>query len=151
MRVIVYTRPDGGTSVCHPAWNDKLRPAGDTDDALLERCLTRIPADAVDVKIVEHDTIPLDRTFRDAWKQNATKIEVDMPKAREIHMKRIRIARDKKLAELDVNTMKALGRGDVEERNRVEMLKQTLRDLPATFNLNVATPEELKALWPSEL
>jgi hypothetical protein len=46
---------------------------------------------------------------------------------------------------LDVETMKALGRGDNARRDEVEAQKQALRDLPQTFDLSGArTTQELK-------
>lgn len=74
---------------------------------------------------------------------NTTNVKVNMNKARDIHMGRIRGARDIKLAKLDIEQLKG---EDVAEE------KQTLRDLPNTFDLTSAsTPEELKALWPNKL
>ena len=43
--------------------------------------------------------------------------------------------------------MKVLEDGDTVEQQRIADLKQTLRDVPETFNLTVATtPVELKAI-----
>lgn len=96
----------------------------------------------VPYRICDVTEIPEDRTFREAWKDNG-KVEIDMPKARDIHMDRIRADRDKALAKLDTEQMK--GRDVATE-------KQALRDLPDTFDLTTAaTPDELKALWPAEL
>lgn len=90
-----------------------------------------------------------DRTFREAWTMGAGRTDVDMPKARIIHMGRIREARDAELAKLDVPYLKALETGDTIEQSRIAALKQELRDLPATFNLSTAkTPETLKSRWP---
>lgn len=84
MRRIVFTRPDGGTSVIEPRRNIK-EPEGFTDADIEQRawdiCL---PADAINPAFVEESVIPQDRTFRDAWKPEADKIVVDLPKAKEI-------------------------------------------------------------------
>jgi hypothetical protein len=94
-------------------------------------------------EIVDESAIPSDRYFRDAWKVKTGGVEVDMPRARDIHMKNIRTERNKKLEALDVETLKG---------NDVQAEKQILRDLPTTVDLSSAsTAEELKALWPSEL
>ena len=78
---------------------------------------------------------------------------VDMAKARTIHMDVIRRARDKELAKEDVAYMKAMESGDTSAQAAVATKKQTLRDIPATFDLTtgVATTDQLKAKWPSEL
>lgn len=86
---------------------------------------------------------PDDRTFRDAWHHDGEKITVNMDKARDIHMQRIRFSRNEKLKELDVETFRG---------KNVQAEKQVLRDLPQTFDLTKAkNPEELKALWPDNL
>ena len=53
MKRIIYKTPDGGVAVIVPA---------DT----IEACIKDIPEGAV-YEIVDTDTIPIDRTFRDAW------------------------------------------------------------------------------------
>jgi len=92
---------------------------------------------------VSHEKLTVelpDRSFREAWGHD---LKVDMPRARVKHMERIRRMRDKKLKELDIETLKG---NDVQEE------KQVLRDIPATFDLDSAsTPDELKALLPKEL
>ncbi len=98
---------------------------------------------------IDPATIPPDRTFRDAWTPD---LAVDMPKARDIHMKRIRAARDQQLEKLDIETIKAVGAGDAAKAAEIEAQKQTLRDLPQTFDLSgAAMPNELKTLWPGDL
>lgn len=100
--------------------------------------------DTREKRITTTDKIPLDRTFRNAWTDdNPTQtIDVVMSKARQIHMDRIRIARDKRLRELDKRKYGA----------EFDAERQALRDLPQTFDLSGAKdPDELKALWPEEL
>ncbi len=84
-------------------------------------------------------------------------IEVDMDKARKIHMAKIRIARNKKLQELDIEIIRIIEGTDFRTGRyisfgNIPQRKQILRDIPQTFDLTVAkTPEELNALWPKEL
>lgn len=93
-------------------------------------------------RAIKKKDLPTDRYFRKAWIDNG-KIEIDMNKAREVHMDKIRELRDEKLKELDIETLKG---------NDVQAQKQVLRDLPQTIDLSTATtPEELKAIMPSEL
>ncbi len=101
-------------------------------------------------KIIEDDALPTDRTFRDAWEKNGASVGVDMQKARGIHMGRIRRARKLALDKTDIEVTKELEQGPVTKELKDK--RQTLRDLPATFDLSIATnPEELKALWPQNL
>lgn len=84
MKVIVYTRPDGGMSVFNPAPNARLQ--GEDDDTFLRRVQARaVPADATNIQFVEPSAIPPDRTFRNAWEQRGLALGVNMPKARALH------------------------------------------------------------------
>jgi hypothetical protein len=93
------------------------------------------------------------RSFRNAWcDDGGVKPGHDMVKARDIHMDRIRVERDKELERLDAEYMRADEQGNILLKQQLAAQKQTLRDLPTTFDLTVArTAEELDALWPSEL
>lgn len=142
--MLIFEKPDGSIAVMHPV--------GDVGDAAAfaeqERAKSPFLADATFVG--ETDVLP-DKAFRAAWRHNGG-IVVDMPAARDIHMGRIREKRNAKLARLDVETVQAVGKGDNAKRDLVESQKQTLRDLPQTFDLSGATtPDELAALWPAEL
>src|SRR5690606_22192825 len=87
MKLIVYTRPDGGVSVIHPA--PKARREDETEEQFLERIRRkRVPADATNVLVCED--VPRDRDFREAWECRGASVEVNIGKARTIHMNRIR-------------------------------------------------------------
>jgi hypothetical protein len=49
--------------------------------------------------------------------------------------------------------LRAIEAGDTAAQSTIGTEKQTLRDIPATFDIttNVDTPEQLKAKWPVEL
>lgn len=113
------------------------------------------------------EDINLDRYFRGAWRAtdiDPRAITIDMESAQQIHMGRkneegrvidplsIRAYRDRALVELDVPFMRALESRDTVEQGRIAVLKRTLMDLPATFDLTrYDTPEDLKSAWPPEL
>jgi hypothetical protein len=80
-------------------------------------------------------------------------INVNMTKARAIHLDEIRKVRNDELVKEDINLMIANESGTSSEQDAVKAKKQTLRDLPATFDIttDVDTPEKLKAKWPAEL
>ena len=80
-------------------------------------------------------------------------VNVNMTKARAIHLAEIRRVRNEELAKEDITFMRAVEAGDTDAQNTIKTKKQTLRDLPATFDIttDVDTPEQLKAKWPSEL
>jgi hypothetical protein len=135
----------GHTEICHPNYAGYAAARPDlTEDDVLHIVLGRdVPAGAINVTRLDRAAVAemqKDRTFRDAWKPDLT---VDMPKARAIHMDRIRVVRDKELARLDIEQLKG---------SDVAAQKQALRDIPQTFDLTAATtPDDLKALWPADL
>ena len=96
--------------------------------------------------------LPRDRTFRNAWEKVGTKCEVNMLKARGIHIDRIRAVRNVELAKLDGPEQVAIRRSNTAEVTRIRALKDQLADIPQTFDLSVfTTPESLKNAWPVEL
>ena len=80
-------------------------------------------------------------------------ISVNMTKARVVHLAEIRRVRNAELVKEDVTFMRAVEAGDTDAQATIATKKQTLRDIPATFDIttDVDTPEQLKAKWPSEL
>ena len=101
---------------------------------------------------VEAGQVPTSSEWCDAWAWDGTSVVVDLPRARHVHMERIRDARDAALEKLDVPFMRAVEAGDAAEQRRVAAEKQTLRDIPQTFDLDgYATPEALGAAWPDGL
>jgi energy-converting hydrogenase Eha subunit H len=80
-------------------------------------------------------------------------ISVNMTKARTIHLEEIRKVRNAELVKEDVMFMRAVEAGDTGTQATIATKKQTLRNIPATFDIttNVDTPEKLKAKWPTEL
>lgn len=129
-----------------------------TDEEYLGHIMARntengvIPKGAELISLPDDWTPPDGRSFRSAWMLNGKTIDVDMEKARSIHMDRIRASRNRKLDELDRKWMKAFGRKDTATVDAVEAERQRLRDIPQTLDLTkAATPEELKATWPDDL
>jgi len=122
-----------------------------TADFLARIIAEHIPAgttyEVVDTRIY---SFPSDRSFRNAWKQGSSQVDVDMPKARGIQMDKIRVVRNKELAKKDIEFMKAL-EADDGSSTTIATEKQALRDIPQTFDLTTDTTEELKEKWPEGL
>ena len=80
-------------------------------------------------------------------------VNVNMDTARAIHLEEIRKVRNAELVKEDVTFMRAVEDGDTDAQATIKTKKQTLRDIPATFDIttDVDTPEKLKAKWPTEL
>ena len=75
---------------------------------------------------------------------------IDMAKAREIHKTNIRIAREPKLAELDIEFQKAQETGA--SSTDIVAKKQALRDAPADSDIAAASDTDaLKAQWKTDI
>ena len=73
-------------------------------------------------------------------------IKTDITKAKEIHKANIRLVRESKLAELDIEFQRALETSA--DTSAIIAKKQALRDAPADSAIDAATTEsELKAQW----
>ena len=128
-----------------------------SDDELLQSVIDRVVPDGVTAHVVDDEDAAVkstleDRTFRDAWEWKASSVKVNMPKARAIHMEKIRKVRNEELAKLDIPYMRAVEDGDTTAQSTIKEKKQVLRDIPANFKLSsYKTPEKLAAAFPSEL
>lgn len=146
MKVILYTRPDGGVSIVHPAYNDPIggQKENESEQEYMDRIITgSVPSDAVDVNIVEDTEIIEDRVFRNAWVQESKKLKVDMPKALSLAQDKIRITRGVKFVELDAAIMVTLETDDTSARDAIVVKKQTLRDSPRDIRL-ISAPNEVR-------
>ena len=150
MNVRVLCNSDGSISIVYPA--PKSRRQDETEDQWLTRVFDKATSEGAAFKDIDISSISADRTFRDAWELNGDVVSVNMPKARAIHMNRIRTLRNEKLKDLDVDYIMAMEASDQTKMDEIAVLKRTLRDIPKTFDLSVAkTPEELKNLMPDIL
>jgi len=149
-----------------PAYQSEVRK-GMTDDEFVDYCIkVNIEAgeilDLASAHIIEDTAFPADHVcdrlpgecvFFDAFEWVDNKVQVNMPKARDIHMDIIRAERNKELAAKDITWMKAAEAGDTSAQATIGTEKQVLRDIPQTFDLTTDndTPEELKEKWPEGL
>lgn len=125
-----------------------------TDEQYKAHVISRSIPEGVEYREITDNELPPDRIFRDAWKDEGG-IKIDMPKARNIHLARIRSSRNEKLKSSDAEFLKTLESSNYQQTPELVAIKakrQALRDIPQTFDLTQATtPEELKALWPDGL
>ena len=136
-----------------------LRQAGMTDQEAVDANVATLKLRGEIPDGTEHIVVNIADTpkgigdFKGARVINGSNYEVDMPKARVIHMDRIRAARNKELEAKDITWMKAVEAGDTSAQSTIATEKQTLRDIPATFDIttDVDTPAKLRAKWPTEL
>ena len=162
MKIILTPNPDPPHNLQRIAYNPDWLAVMSEDD-IIARVVARnreaglIGADywVVDEADLPGGAVSVENDYNyffDAWEWKGGKVLVNMPKARLIHMGRIRLQRDAALAALDVPFMRAVEAGDTDEQQRIAAEKQALRDIPQTLDLDgCATPEALGAVWPEEL
>lgn len=85
------------------------------------------------------------RDFREAWTcDGAGRVVIHMPKARAIHLNRIRAKRNKRLEDLDRETMRVITNDvlvlEIEEK------KKKLRDLPQVIQADLDAAQTVEAL-----
>jgi len=136
---IVYLAEDGVAAVVVPA----PKYSGTMED-LLKKV---VPEDCLDsADIVEADTIPNDRTFRNSWvTEQGKSVEIDLAKAKDVAKDKVRQARTPKFAELDVAYQRADEAGDADAKTAVVVKKQTARDATADTKItNADSVDNLK-------
>jgi hypothetical protein len=153
-KVIVYKRPGNSIEVLRGT-SKRLR--GENEIEYLHRVANKTyPNRPFVIAEFQHGwnkKKPLDSfdsTFRTAWTlSNDGKITIDLIQAKEIWIDIIRKYRDKALRTLDIETMMALGQGDMDGVKEIEEIKQILRDVPKkVITENFQTLNELKSYWP---
>lgn len=128
---VVYTRPDGGVTVVIPA-----------EGITLERVMERsIPADAINVKVLNYRDMPQDRILRDAWTIVGDSVVEDMDKSRQI----LRTVRNSHLEALDLKAF-AESRKPNGKLQEINTKAQTLRDITLRPEFNSNNPQDIKDL-----
>jgi flagellar motor switch/type III secretory pathway protein FliN len=76
---------------------------------------------------------------------------INMDKAKEIHLTKIRQVRRDMFPKLDIDFMKALENGNTELSSEIGTTKQQLRDITGMDLENVSDLDSLRNMWPIEL
>ena len=181
-KLITWVDLQGRYRVTSPAYNDRLRPAGETEQQCLERAWAKLVAQGgygIQFDHPHHYVADTDQRTKEvalsgayfryagkpdangrhdaqdgAWEMDTDGTpKVNMVKARAVHMDKIRTVRNAELVKKDLTSLRAVEDADTDAQATIKAEKQTLRDIPATFDLttDVDTPEKLKAKWPTEL
>ena len=139
----IYANDDGGICIVTPA---------DNTDLTLDQIKDKDCPNGKTVYTVNKSAIPTDRSFRNAWTytEYIMGFGIDMAKAREIHKTNIRLAREEKFKELDIEFQKALETGA--STTDIVAKKQALRDAPADSGIAAASDADtLKAQWKTDI
>ena len=137
----VYTDDDGMLIIVCPA---------DKTERTLDEIKTRNCPTTNTIYTVQPSDCPTDRSFRDAWSYDGSNFGINITKAKEIHKENIRLAREKKFKELDVEFQRALETSA--DTTDIVAKKQVLRDYPAQAGISTAvTDTDLKANWDTTI
>ena len=130
-QAIIFTNNNGGVSVCIP-----------TGEISIEAVLAKdCPKGAM---IVDSSALPNQHNdFYDAWELIDGKVEVSLPKAKELTKNRLRVEREPLLAAQDVAFQRALESGI--DTTAIVAEKQRLRDVTGLAD-SATTLEELRSL-----
>ena len=152
--MIIYNDPETGILVeMFPCLNE-INPATNKVFTVQEVADKDVP-DGVSYSIVEDSTIPTDQSFRDAWVgvgigTTGATITEDITKAKEIHIKQIRLARASKFTDLDIEYQRATETSA--DTSAIVAKKQALRDAPAASGITTAAnANDLKAQWDTSI
>ena len=138
---IVYQGDEGRAVVVIPA--PKFLASGGTMDDVLKKSVPENCKDSANV--VDVDTVPSDRTFRNAWvTEQGKSVEIDLDKSKVIAKEKVREARIPKFAELDIAYQRADEAGDADPKAAVVVKKQTARD--ATANTKITNADSVANL-----
>ena len=137
----VYTDDDGMLIIVCPA---------DKTNLTLDEIKTRNCPTTNTIYTVQPSDCPTDRSFRDAWSYDGSNFGINITKAKEIHKENIRLAREKKFEELDIEFQRALESGA--STTDIAAKKQALRDAPADSAIASASDTAaLKAQWNTSI
>ena len=125
-------------------------PTAEAVEEEIAKLETGLPAEKWPVRswrFCAAEDFPVDRTYRDAWRDTGTEIIHDMAHAREIHREHLRRDRAPILAALDVEYLRALEGTAKRTPGEVVSEKRRLRDITKHPAIDAAqTVEELKAV-----
>jgi hypothetical protein len=134
MPFIIYPQADNKLAV--------IIPTGDVND-----CIKDVPA-GLPYKIV--DSLDIDDSYFNAYDYSEEAgAEVNIDKAKALHLDKFREARTPKLQKLDIDYMKAIEVEDSVAASQIAVAKQELRDVTQLPLPN--TLPEIKSTWPDIL
>ena len=133
MSKIIYTNSEGGVSVVHSTGEVPI------EDLPAKLGLT-------DYEIVDDDAVPVDRTFRNAWRKDGTSIVENLDAAKEIAHECRRAARAEEFAPHDEVISKQIPGADTDA---AEAARATIRTKYATMQNDIdaaSSTADLKAI-----
>lgn len=131
---------DGGVAVLEPG--DEFK--GSKDDFIASHFLEY----AENWAELEPIRMPLLKEYAGSWRLKDGRIEIDLEKAKEIHIDILREQREELLRKLDIESLRCLEEDDFAALECVKKRKQRLRDMPTDKCFDVDSFEELTQAIP---
>ena len=151
---IVFTRPDGGVSVVVPT-PEFLAKFSTLAEGMAAVQAQSVPSNSTDVQLIDSANVLTDRTFRNAWRQSAGVIAVDMPLARDIHAGRVAAAQVAEIARLKVEERAERIKGNTSQADAhaatITALEALDLNVLATQIAAAPNPTALSAIWPAQV
>lgn len=126
--------------------NNKLGIIEPNPGFTLEQAISKMPNN-IPTGIVDSEEI--DYYFADAYEFQNGKVNINMEKAKEIHVNKFRIVRAPLLSKLDIEFMKAVESNSKALQKEITAKKQKLRDITSIDLPD--TLEGIKSIWPDFL
>lgn len=140
---VVFRNLEGGVSIM------QVDPfCGETLEVAAIRSLAIMYPGVTDFALIHIDDLPNERDFRAAYALNNGKCVIDMEKAKEIHLDRLRAMREPLLKKSDVDLMRAIEDGEMDKARFLSSKRQALRDVTKTELSHVKTLGGLRKVIP---
>jgi hypothetical protein len=134
--------------ITYPQKNGRVAVVSPNSELLISEVIAGSIPSNTPYKVVE--SLDIDDNYFDAYEFNSeTGAEVNIEKAKAIHIDKFRFLRSPLLAKLDVAYMRALEIEDSVAASAIAVQKQELRDVTKITLPN--TLPEIKATWPDIL
>lgn len=151
-KLYILKRVDDGITVLQILNNDD--GSYPTPEEVIAKMAPHVQAAIISWREIEprEEYFPGNLAFRDAWCDVTPepKIDINIPKARDIHRDRLRAMRAEKFTALDIEMTRAFD--NPSKQKDIEAKRQALRDVTQDPSIEKAnTPEELMAVIPDIL
>lgn len=154
-KVLIIENPDGTVSVEHPTPN--MVAIMGSEEAVLNASIAKGNlAGAIAYEMVESSILPANRKFRNAWEKSGVTVIEDLPKARVLHMNKIREHRRREFLVLDDIRKDAEDANDATAMADAATKRQDFKNIPSTSQeaADIAAAQstaDLDAIWPTAL
>ncbi len=103
-------------------------------DCTVEECIAKwhesVKCNVIRCREIKDELIPISREFRDAWCDETDNefVDIDLSKAKQIQLQKLRAERDEKLKDSDSEMIKAMEFGNNDAIQALKNYRQYLRD-----------------------